>query len=96
MKKYHIITNLKNDNYVHPEKWDSTTTDQNKKEYYISFKCIGDSYNECIEKLFERYHKIISKNSILNIDIEDATIFNVIDTEKCPRWEKMFLEKCNA
>lgn len=95
MIKYHMIINIKNDNYVPPERWFPEMDKMNKKEYYISFKCFGDSMEHCIDQLFEQFRPIIMRYGISSEQIENDASFSKINTEKLPRYEELFLIASN-
>lgn len=90
-----MIINVKNDNYIPEEKWQPSMDKINKKEYYISFKCFGDSLEDCIDKLYEKFRSVILRYQISDDQISNDATFSKIDTIKLPRYAEFFLEACN-
>lgn len=83
MIKYQVLVHYKN--------WEYDSLDPNSQEYTINFKCVRDTISQCLDVLYRKYNHVMQKENITNNDLADCMMINRIDTEKCPKWEKMFL-----
>lgn len=90
MIKYQINIHVKNDDLpdlVRGEEYDP------KIFYHVNYKGIFDSIEEGFDYIRVTYEKIIEKHAIKHFDILKSTHITKIDTDRCKKWEKLFLIK---
>jgi hypothetical protein len=90
MIKYQISTHVKNDDLpklVTGEEYDP------KIYYHINYKGIFDTIDEGLETIKKEFEKVIREKHIDDYEIMRCTHKVRIDTNRCRKWEKLFLSK---
>lgn len=93
MFKYQMIINIKNPDYIPRDKHSEEDDDMSHNEYYINFKCVEDSIDQCLDIFYLYYYKIMHDYNISNQDLIDSMHINKINTKLCPQWADLFFEK---
>jgi hypothetical protein len=90
MIKYQICIHVKNNDlpdFIKGEEFKSDIF------YHINFKGFFDSIDQGLDFIRDKYQKVIRNHMITYQEIIRSTHITKIDTIKCPKWEKIFLQK---